>query len=142
MRAWIRCCVRRGRRAERYPSACRRSPGTRSISIRTPIRGGNRSSITATGSSLRSSLASRNIFTSGLGIDRHPADLDRRLRPDVKIFLEARLERSDEPVAVIEDYFRSEEHTSELQSRVDLVCRLLLEKKKKARYQHEPEPTT
>src|SRR5438105_11925078 len=29
------------------------------------------------------------------------------------------------------DFFRSEEHTSELQSRVDLVCRLLLEKKKK-----------
>src|SRR5207247_10285716 len=27
--------------------------------------------------------------------------------------------------------WRSEEHTSELQSRVDLVCRLLLEKKKK-----------
>src|SRR5438105_12604946 len=27
---------------------------------------------------------------------------------------------------------RSEEHTSELQSRVDLVCRLLLEKKKRA----------
>src|SRR5699024_11875441 len=30
---------------------------------------------------------------------------------------------------------RSEEHTSELQSRFDLVCRLLLEKKKK--YQNE-----
>src|SRR5437868_11306099 len=28
---------------------------------------------------------------------------------------------------------RSEEHTSELQSRFDLVCRLLLEKKKKIR---------
>src|SRR5438105_7621688 len=28
---------------------------------------------------------------------------------------------------------RSEEHTSELQSRVDLVCRLLLEKKKKSK---------
>src|SRR5438105_9663060 len=28
---------------------------------------------------------------------------------------------------------RSEEHTSELQSRVDLVCRLLLEKKKKTK---------
>src|SRR5437868_10651111 len=27
-------------------------------------------------------------------------------------------------------HFRSEEHTSELQSRFDLVCRLLLEKKK------------
>src|SRR5438105_5815874 len=30
---------------------------------------------------------------------------------------------------------RSEEHTSELQSRVDLVCRLLLEKKKKRQNQ-------
>src|SRR5690606_13617775 len=30
-----------------------------------------------------------------------------------------------------EDYARSEEHTSELQSRENLVCRLLLEKKKK-----------
>src|SRR5699024_3283117 len=29
------------------------------------------------------------------------------------------------------DVLRSEEHTSELQSRFDLVCRLLLEKKKK-----------
>src|SRR2546428_1463141 len=29
---------------------------------------------------------------------------------------------------------RSEEHTSELQSRSDLVCRLLLEKKKKVRF--------
>src|SRR2546429_2119685 len=29
------------------------------------------------------------------------------------------------------DYRRSEEHTSELQSRLHLVCRLLLEKKKK-----------
>src|SRR5207247_11177191 len=31
----------------------------------------------------------------------------------------------------VQDLRRSEEHTSELQSRVDLVCRLLLEKKKK-----------
>src|SRR5207247_7981907 len=31
------------------------------------------------------------------------------------------------------DAARSEEHTSELQSRVDLVCRLLLEKKKNRR---------
>src|SRR6266536_6464399 len=31
---------------------------------------------------------------------------------------------------------RSEEHTSELQSRVDLVCRLLLEKKKKPSRRH------
>src|SRR5699024_12289841 len=31
---------------------------------------------------------------------------------------------------------RSEEHTSELQSRFDLVCRLLLEKKKKKNSRH------
>src|SRR5699024_11718855 len=31
---------------------------------------------------------------------------------------------------------RSEEHTSELQSRFDLVCRLLLEKKKKKSHYH------
>src|SRR3712207_7387238 len=33
---------------------------------------------------------------------------------------------------------RSEEHTSELQSRQYLVCRLLLEKKKKTEYTHTP----
>src|SRR3712207_7636346 len=32
--------------------------------------------------------------------------------------------------------WRSEEHTSELQSRQYLVCRLLLEKKKKKKYEH------
>src|SRR2546429_4383884 len=35
---------------------------------------------------------------------------------------------------------RSEEHTSELQSRLHLVCRLLLEKKKNTKY-HPPKPT-
>src|SRR5690242_21214266 len=33
------------------------------------------------------------------------------------------------------DEYRSEEHTSELQSHVNLVCRLLLEKKKKKKIQ-------
>src|SRR2546422_7349852 len=33
---------------------------------------------------------------------------------------------------------RSEEHTSELQSRLHLVCRLLLEKKKKKEKKHSP----
>src|SRR5215469_17952828 len=36
---------------------------------------------------------------------------------------------SDEVTRLIVDTHRSEEHTSELQSRRDLVCRLLLEKK-------------
>src|SRR4051812_49488718 len=35
------------------------------------------------------------------------------------------------PVAALDPLARSEEHTSELQSHVNLVCRLLLEKKKK-----------
>src|SRR2546430_7444189 len=34
----------------------------------------------------------------------------------------------------VEDELRSEEHTSELQSQSNLVCRLLLEKKKHKRY--------
>src|SRR2546429_4121295 len=37
---------------------------------------------------------------------------------------------------------RSEEHTSELQSRLHLVCRLLLEKKKKTETHHLPPPTS
>src|SRR5438874_7794490 len=36
--------------------------------------------------------------------------------------------------------YRSEEHTSELQSRRDLVCRLLLEKKKKTHRTPLPQP--
>src|SRR2546422_7580821 len=36
---------------------------------------------------------------------------------------------------------RSEEHTSELQSRLHLVCRLLLEKKKKKRSSCQTRPT-
>src|SRR5205809_4057186 len=38
--------------------------------------------------------------------------------------------------------WRSEEHTSELQSRLHLVCRLLLEKKKEHRYQTTPSPAS
>src|SRR5436309_10156455 len=38
---------------------------------------------------------------------------------------------SNAPVLLHSHAYRSEEHTSELQSRENLVCRLLLEKKKK-----------
>src|SRR5690349_23147612 len=41
----------------------------------------------------------------------------------------------DSPVVFV---LRSEEHTSELQSRRDLVCRLLLEKKKKKKKKKHP----
>src|SRR2546429_5513465 len=37
---------------------------------------------------------------------------------------------------LLEGIVRSEEHTSELQSRLHLVCRLLLEKKKKKGHRH------
>src|SRR3712207_7779757 len=49
---------------------------------------------------------------------------------------EARIADEEEKVKVfkmLEKKYRSEEHTSELQSRQYLVCRLLLEKKKKLR---------
>src|SRR2546427_9507185 len=44
-----------------------------------------------------------------------------------------------DPAADIADVYRSEEHTSELQSQSNLVCRLLLEKKKNNTYpQQQP----
>src|SRR2546421_9315829 len=42
------------------------------------------------------------------------------------------IELAGEVNRAMPDYVRSEEHTSELQSRSNLVCRLLLEKKKKS----------
>src|SRR2546421_2019648 len=46
-----------------------------------------------------------------------------------------RLSPGDERIMRRGRLYRSEEHTSELQSRSDLVCRLLLEKKKNERRQ-------
>src|SRR3712207_7747485 len=54
----------------------------------------------------------------------------------VRAARDVRLERQQDPAALarvpvdVADVVRSEEHTSELQSRQYLVCRLLLEKKK------------
>src|SRR5690554_7497347 len=52
------------------------------------------------------------------------------VRPQAGIF-EISLEEIQVNPYQPRSYFRSEEHTSELQSRPHLVCRLLLEKKKK-----------
>src|SRR2546426_3701865 len=64
-----------------------------------------------------------------------PAQLDAFLvavsGEDVEPVLKLAHELRDQGVAV--EYGRSEEHTSELQSPCNLVCRLLLEKKKKQR---------
>src|SRR2546430_10141056 len=53
-----------------------------------------------------------------------------RLRSAVQVSITGRVARVS-----VEEWFRnrSEEHTSELQSQSNLVCRLLLEKKKKLR---------
>src|SRR5260221_9922390 len=47
------------------------------------------------------------------------------------VFLALREPQTELRQQSVEDPARSEEHTSELQSHSDLVCRLLLEKKKK-----------
>src|SRR5438876_5569074 len=51
-------------------------------------------------------------------------------RPSVLHTALSRLLLARAGVTIFSDYGRSEEHTSELQSPVHLVCRLLLEKKK------------
>src|SRR5690242_20989704 len=52
---------------------------------------------------------------------------------------ESAIHRHDDHVLVsVSKVRRSEEHTSELQSHVNLVCRLLLEKKKKTRIANKP----
>src|SRR3989442_2842271 len=50
----------------------------------------------------------------------------------------SRAVRSTKCILKILEQSRSEEHTSELQSRPHLVCRLLLEKKKKVKFIHLP----
>src|SRR3712207_8301131 len=50
--------------------------------------------------------------------------------PDMLLLDEPTNHLDAESVAWLEHHLRSEEHTSELQSRQYLVCRLLLEKKK------------
>src|SRR5690349_23471427 len=69
----------------------------------------------------------RSRSTSGIAALIQPGRVHRRVFTDPEIF-ELEMERIYGR--------RSEEHTSELQSRRDLVCRLLLEKKKKNRFEH------
>src|SRR2546422_4994781 len=60
---------------------------------------------------------------------RRSSDLDGGARIARGEHAGARI-RAEARVTVVEPEERSEEHTSELQSRLHLVCRLLLEKKK------------
>src|SRR2546430_3556198 len=66
------------------------------------------------------SLGPRPATTGWFTFTRRFA-LNRKLAPFLALL----------PIALAAAAFRSEEHTSELQSQSNLVCRLLLEKKKK-----------
>src|SRR5256885_8287055 len=79
---------------------------------------------------------------------RSPVQRDRRDLVGAGIFDEVRFVRVHRslpqgcPQRVGAVDTRSEEHTSELQSPCNLVCRLLLEKKKKPRLPSGPTPST
>src|SRR2546422_7048805 len=67
------------------------------------------------------------------GLKRAVGAALNQLRAHVEAQIEERrkaLQASTEQTALAREHVRSEEHTSELQSRLHLVCRLLLEKKK------------
>src|SRR5207249_12244976 len=71
---------------------------------------------------------SSGIFTE----DDRQVEFQRLLKLVPALFeIRAIDEHGKERLHVSHSELRSEEHTSELQSRFDLVCRLLLEKKKK-----------
>src|SRR5699024_5077138 len=77
------------------------------------------------------------IGTSGSGKTTALRMINRMHDPSGgEILIDGEATTSKDPVELRRGigYVRSEEHTSELQSRFDLVCRLLLEKKKK--YKH------
>src|SRR2546422_5992912 len=71
----------------------------------------------------RSRFALSALPTAGLSADRLGAWYRR--------FIDTRTDEAAE--RALATSIRSEEHTSELQSRLHLVCRLLLEKKKKSK---------
>src|SRR5690349_23423493 len=80
----------------------------------------------------RSTLFPYATLFRSLGMDLHLARLDLRQIQDVVDEAEEMGARAVDVLqeAAVLGLDRSEEHTSELQSRRDLVCRLLLEKKK------------
>src|SRR5438046_3345622 len=79
----------------------------------------------------RSTIANGEIRTvSNLSRDWSQAFVDVSLAPESPI--EKTMQALESAAAALRsDPARSEEHTSELQSLTNLVCRLLLEKKKK-----------
>src|SRR5256884_913280 len=91
----------------------------------------------------------RSPFQSRMFFTRNAVHRSHKIRPRAPLLLQHRPPFSRHPVippsplprlfhpSPVDKSPRSEEHTSELQSRLHLVCRLLLEKKKKHRHIHE-----
>src|SRR2546422_8820188 len=85
----------------------------------------------------RSLAAGRRLRDAEIGDDGHPVLIEHDVVGlDVAVHDPALVRVREGPGDLDEDLAdfgrgRSEEHTSELQSRLHLVCRLLLEKKKK-----------
>src|SRR5207302_9068823 len=78
--------------------------------------------------SLRLRLMGQRNYRNGFELTLHPHALELPLtwKKPQRIFVNSMSDLFHKDVRM-----RSEEHTSELQSRENLVCRLLLEKKKK-----------
>src|SRR2546430_12043875 len=90
-----------------------------------------------------SDVCSSDLGLASLEILKRPGAYDKihATGKTLKTSLEEKLKRAGIPAQVIGeaplfDVVRSEEHTSELQSQSNLVCRLLLEKKKTQKPQH------
>src|SRR2546421_6024575 len=73
-------------------------------------------------------------------LELHPEGLGSKLyafpgdRPERIVGIQQDADAGQLRDHLLQEFERSEEHTSELQSRSDLVCRLLLEKKKNNTY--------
>src|SRR3989449_6282632 len=70
-------------------------------------------------------LASRRIYSEGDLLPGWVVD-----RYGDRLVVQSLIQATDRLQPLVQNIVRSEEHTSELQSRLHLVCRLLLEKKK------------
>src|SRR5690242_21452380 len=84
----------------------------------------------------RSHHQTRVASLDHLGGEAEPVD---SARPEVVQEHVGAFEQRGQDVASVLGLERSEEHTSELQSHVNLVCRLLLEKKKTTSTQSIPQ---
>src|SRR5256885_12872477 len=83
----------------------------------------------------------RSIIPVSMNCDEWRQEVNKDRKEKVNLTTPIKLELADPPrfvsaPAQIEGDLRSEEHTSELQSPCNLVCRLLLEKKKNTIYQY------